>query len=61
MLGVDNLGNWQDVQAAIGRSLAGGGGLLDRSLDAMPLDNSPISINLRTGIPVVAAKGGILI
>ena len=59
MLGVDNLGNWQDVQAAIGRSLAGDG-LLDRALDAMPLDNSPISINLRTGIPVVAAKRDIL-
>ena len=58
MLGVDNLGAWQDVQAAIGRALAGGT-LLDRPLDAMPLDNSPISINLRTGIPVVAAKGGI--
>ena len=59
MLGVDNLGSWQDVQAAIGRALTGGQ-LLDRALDAMPLDTSPISINLRTGIPVVAAKGGIL-
>jgi hypothetical protein len=59
MLGVDNMGNWQDVQAAIGRALAGGQ-LLDRELDAMPLDHSPISINLRTGIPVVAAKSGIL-
>ena len=59
MLGVDNIGSWQDVQAAIGRALAGGR-LLDRELDAMPLDHSPISINLRTGIPVVAAKGGIL-
>jgi hypothetical protein len=53
------MGNWQDVQAAISRALAGGQ-LLDRELDAMPLDHSPISINLRTGIPVVAAKGGIL-
>jgi SseB protein C-terminal domain/SseB protein N-terminal domain len=59
MLGVDNMGNWQDVQAAIGRALAGGE-LLDRELDAMPLDHSPISINLRTGIPVVAAQSGIL-
>src|SRR5581483_7198495 len=59
MLGVDNLGSWQDVQAAIGRALAGGQ-LLDRELDAMPLDHSAISINLRTGIPVVAVKGGIL-
>jgi hypothetical protein len=59
MLGVDNIGSWQDVQAAIGRALADGR-LLDRELDAMPLDHSPISINLRTGIPVVAAKGGIL-
>jgi SseB protein N-terminal domain/SseB protein C-terminal domain len=59
MLGVDNMGSWQDVQAAIGRALAGGK-LLDRELDAMPLDHSPISINLRTGIPVVAPKGGIL-
>ena len=58
MLGVDNMGSWQDVQAAIGRALAGGQ-LLDRELDAMPLDHSPISINLRTGIPVVAAKSGI--
>ena len=58
MLGVDNLGSWQDVQAAIGRALAGGQ-LLDRALDAMPLDHSPISINLRTGVPVVAARGGI--
>jgi hypothetical protein len=59
MLGVDNMGSWQDVQAAIGRALAGGQ-LLDRELDAMPLDHSPIAINLRTGIPVVAAKSGIL-
>jgi hypothetical protein len=59
MLGVDNMGSWQDVQAAIGRALAGGK-LLDRELDAMPLDHSPIAINLRTGIPVVAAKSGIL-
>jgi hypothetical protein len=59
MLGVDNMGDWQGVQAAIGRALAGGQ-LLDRELDAMPLDHSPVSINLRTGIPVVAAKGGIL-
>jgi hypothetical protein len=59
MLGVDNMGSWQDVQAAISRALTGGQ-LLDRALDAMPLDHSPISINLRTGIPVVAAKGGIL-
>jgi hypothetical protein len=59
MLGVDNIGNWQDVQAAIGRALTGGQ-LLDRALDAMPLDHSPVSINLRTGIPVIAAKGGIL-
>src|SRR5215472_17818245 len=34
--GVDNLGSWQDVKAAIGRALAGGQ-LLDRALDAMPL------------------------
>ena len=59
MLGVDNMGSWQDVQAAIGRALAGGK-LLDRELDAMPLDHNPISINLRNGIPVVAAKSGIL-
>ncbi|HEY2247764.1 MAG TPA: enhanced serine sensitivity protein SseB C-terminal domain-containing protein [Bradyrhizobium sp.] len=59
MLGVDHMGSWQDVQAAIGRALAGGQ-LLDRAFDAMPLDHSPISINLRTGIPIVAAKGGIL-
>jgi hypothetical protein len=59
MLGVDNLGSWQDVQAAIGRALAGGK-LLDRELDAMPLDHGAISLNLRTGIPVVAPKGGIL-
>jgi hypothetical protein len=59
MLGVDNMGGWPDVQAAIGRALAGGQ-LLDREFDAMPLDHSPISINLRTGIPVVAAKSGIL-
>jgi hypothetical protein len=59
MLGVDNMGSWQDVQAAISRALAGGQ-LLDREFDAMPLDHSPIAINLRTGIPVVAAKSGIL-
>ena len=58
-IGVDNMGSWQDVQAAISRALAGGQ-LLDRELDAMPLDHSAISINLRTGIPVVAVKGGIL-
>jgi hypothetical protein len=59
MLGVDNMGSWQDVQAAIGRALAGGQ-LLDRALDAMPLDHSPISINLRSGIPIIAANSGIL-
>src|SRR5581483_7661862 len=59
MLGVDKMGSWQDVQAAVGRALAGGQ-WLDRALDAMPLDHSPVSISLGTGIPVVAARSGIV-
>ena len=59
MLGVDHDGAWQDVREAIGRALAGDilGG---RMLDAMPLDGSSLAITLRTGIPVTAAKGGLL-
>ena len=59
MLGVDHSGSWDEVSAAIGRSVAGGvlGG---RMLDAKPLDSSEISATLRTGIPVIAAKGGFL-
>jgi len=57
MLGVDHKGSWQDVRDAIGRAVAGDilGG---RVLDVMPLDGSEISVTLRTGIPITAARGG---
>jgi len=59
MLGVDHSGAWQDVRDAIGRAIVGDilGG---RMLDAMPLDGSSLAATLRTGIPVIAAKGGFL-
>lgn len=59
MLGVDHSGAWQDVRDAISRALVGDilGG---RMLDAMPLDGSSLAVTLRTGIPVTAAKGGLL-
>ena len=57
MLGVEHDGAWPDVQAAIGRAVAGG--VLDGwLLDAMPLDNSSFASTLRSGIPVIAAQGG---
>jgi type III secretion system (T3SS) SseB-like protein len=59
MLGVDHKGAWQEVRDAIGRAIAGdilGGHILD----AMPLDGSALAVNLRTGIPVTAAKGGFI-
>lgn len=59
MLGIDHGGAWQDVRDAIGRALVGDilGG---RMFDAMPLDGSSLAVTLRTGIPVTAAKGGLL-
>ena len=59
MLGVDHGGAWQGVRDAIGRALVGDilGG---RMFDAMPLDGSSLAVTLRTGIPVIAAKGGLL-
>jgi type III secretion system (T3SS) SseB-like protein len=59
MVGVDHDGSWNDVRAAISRALAGDmlGG---RMLDAMPLDDGPLSSTLRTGIPVTAARSGFI-
>jgi SseB protein C-terminal domain/SseB protein N-terminal domain len=59
MLGVDHKGSWQDVRAAIGRAVAGHV-LKGRTLDAMPLDGGSLSVTLRTGIPITAAKRGFL-
>jgi hypothetical protein len=55
MLGVEHGGSWKDVQAAIGRAVAGNV-LKGRMLDAMPLDSSSLSASLRGGIPVLAAS-----
>jgi hypothetical protein len=59
MLGVDHEGSWQDVRDAIGRAIVGDilGG---RMLDALPLEGSSFAVTLRTGIPVTAAKPGLL-
>jgi SseB protein C-terminal domain/SseB protein N-terminal domain len=59
MLGVDHKGSWQEVRDAIGRAVAGDvlGG---RMLDAKPLDSGELSVTLRSGIPVTAAKRGFL-
>lgn len=59
MLGVDHKGSWQDVRAAIGRAVAGDV-LNGWVLDAKPLDGSELSMTLRTGIPITAAKRGFL-
>jgi hypothetical protein len=59
MLGVDHRGSWQEVRDAIGRAVAGNV-LNGRLLDAMPLDGGPLSVTLRTGIPITAAKRGFL-
>ena len=59
MLGVDHEGPWQDVQAAIGRAVAGGI-LKGKILDSLPLKGSSLASTLRTGIPVIAAKRGFL-
>ena len=55
MLGVEHGGSWKDVQAAIGRAVAGNV-LKGRMLDAVPLDSSSLSGSLRGGIPVLAAS-----
>ena len=47
------------MDAAIGRALVGDI-LQGRMLDAVPLGGSPLSSNLRTGIPVTAAKRGFI-
>jgi hypothetical protein len=59
MLGVDNNGSWEDVRAAVGRALKGDvlGGWM---LDAVSLDRTSLASTLRTGIPIIAAKRGIL-
>jgi len=59
MLGVDHSGDWNDVRAAIGRAVAGDV-LQGRMLDATPLAGSSLASTLRTGIPIVAAKRGLL-
>jgi len=59
MLGIDHQGPWQDVRDAIGRAVVGDI-LQGRVLDAKPLDAGEISVTLRTGIPIIAAKGGFL-
>jgi hypothetical protein len=59
MLGVDHEGSWQEVRDAIGRAVAGNV-LKGRLLDAMPLDGGSLSVTLRTGIPITAAKRGFL-
>jgi hypothetical protein len=59
MLGVDHDGAWPDVQAAINRAVAGDV-LKGRPLDALPLEDNSFCSTLRTGIPVTAAKRGIL-
>ena len=59
MLGVDHEGSWQEVRDAIGRAVSGNI-LKGRLLDAMPLDDGSLSVTLRTGIPITAAKRGFL-
>lgn len=59
MLGIDHQGSWSDVQAAIGRAVAGDV-LQGRPLDALPLDNSSLASTLRNGILVTAAERGFL-
>jgi hypothetical protein len=59
MLGVDHRGSWQEVRDAIGRAVAGNI-LKGRMLDAMPLDGGSLSVTLRSGIPITAAKCGFL-
>jgi len=55
LLGVDHAGDWAPVSAAIGRAVTpdvlGG-----RYLDAIPLESSPLSRDLRGGIPIIAPK-----
>jgi hypothetical protein len=59
MLGVDHKGAWQEVRDAIGHAVAGN--ILEgRLLDAMPLDAGELSVTLRSGIPITAAKRGFL-
>ncbi len=59
MLGVDQTGDWNEVRAAIGRAVMGNV-LQGRMLDAMPLDDSELASTLRTGIPILARKRGLL-
>ena len=59
MLGVDHKGSWQEIRDAIGRAVAGNV-LEGRLLDAMPLDGGALSVTLRSGIPITAAKRGFL-
>lgn len=58
MLGIDHHGSWDEIVAAIDRALAGNV-LKGRPLDSVPLNDSPLSSKLRTGIPVTAAKAGL--
>jgi SseB protein C-terminal domain/SseB protein N-terminal domain len=59
MLGVDHNGSWEDVRAAIGRAIKDDvlGGWM---LDAVSLHSSSLASTLRTGIPIIAAKSGLL-
>jgi hypothetical protein len=55
LLGVDHAGSWSLVDAAITRAIAGID-LAGRTLEATPITLSPLSRDLRGGIPVVAPK-----
>jgi hypothetical protein len=55
LLGVEHGGSWNIIDAAITRAIAGvdlGG----RTLEATPITMSPLSRDLRGGIPIVAPK-----
>jgi len=57
MLGIELVGDWGPVEAAINRAIAGGV-LQGCPLEAVPLDDSELAAVLRTGTPVVAKKRG---
>jgi hypothetical protein len=55
LLGVDHTGSWSVVDAAITQAIAGVD-LAGRTLEATPMTLSPLSRDLRGGIPIVAPK-----
>jgi len=59
MLGVDFTGDWAAIQAAIDRATADGA-LGQDVLNAVQLDESSLSSTLRTGIPIVSPKPGLI-